>query len=83
MALKHIPDIRIFRSNDPRITKQRGNLDPYKEVSVFPPVFKDISFLIDKTKFIKDEEERKKSGKIELMNEADSFEIAGIARDVS
>ena len=83
MALKHIPDIRIFRSNDPRITKQRGNLDPYKEVSVFPPVFKDISFLIDKTKFIKDEEEMKKSGKIELINEADSFEIAGIARDVS
>lgn len=83
MALKHIPDIRIFRSTDKRITKQRGNFEPYKEVSVFPPVYKDISFLASKDTFIKDEEESKKEWKLKLVNEADSFEIASIARDVS
>jgi hypothetical protein len=44
MALKKIPDIRILWSEDKRITKQWGNLNPYKEVSNFPPVYKDISF---------------------------------------
>lgn len=83
MALKKIPDIRIFWSDDKRITSQWGNLSPYKEVSVFPPVFKDISFLTTKDKFVKDEKEMEKSGKMELVNEADSFDIAGIARDVS
>lgn len=83
MALKKIPDIRIFWSQDKRITSQRWNFAPYKEVSVFPPVYKDISFFVSKEKFIKDEEEMKKSGKIELVNESDSFEIAGIVRDVA
>ncbi|MEI7590790.1 MAG: hypothetical protein WCJ49_05710 [Deltaproteobacteria bacterium] len=41
------------------------------------------TFFVSKDKFVKDEEEMKKSGKIELVNESDSFEIAGIARDVA
>ena len=83
MALKKVPDIRIFWSDDKRITSQWGNLNPYKEVSNFPPVFKDISFLTTKDKFVKNIDEMEKSGKIELVNEADSFDLAGIARDVS
>lgn len=83
MALKKVPDIRIFWSNDKRITSQWGNLEPYKQVSVFPPVYKDISFFTSKDKFVKNEEEMKKSWEIELLNEADSFDLAWIARDVS
>ena len=83
MALKKVPDIRIFWSDDKRITSQWGNLNPYKEVSNFPPVYKDISFLTTKDKFVKNIDEMEKSGKIELINEADSFDLAGIARDVS
>lgn len=83
MALKKIPDIRIFWSTDKRITAQWGNLDPYKEVSSFPPVYKDISFLTPKSTFVINQPETEKSGQIELVNEADSFEIAWIARDVS
>lgn len=83
MALKKIPDIRIFRSEDKRITSQWWHLGAYKEVSNFPPVYKDISFLTSKDKFIKDIAESEKSGEIELINEADSFDLAGIARDVS
>jgi phenylalanyl-tRNA synthetase alpha chain len=69
MVLKQIPDIRIFWSEDKRILSQWGNLDPYKDISNFPPVYKDISFLSTKDRFIQDEAESKKSGKIELINE--------------
>ena len=84
MVLKKIPDIRIFWSNDKRITKQWGNFDAYKSVSVFPPVFKDISFLAPKQKFIRDEEEMKKSGELELTKdtESDFFAVTGVIRDV-
>lgn len=82
MALKKIPDIRLFWSKDPRITKQWWNFDPYKEVSNFPPVYKDISFIVPKSKFIKDVDESKKSWDFELENEADLFAIAWIVRDI-
>ena len=83
MALKQIPDIRLFWSDDERVKKQWWNFEPFKEVSNFPPVYKDISFLVPKNKFIKDEEESKKSWDFELINEADLFDIAWIARDVA
>ncbi|MDD2487799.1 MAG: hypothetical protein PHS92_05535 [Candidatus Gracilibacteria bacterium] len=84
MALKQIPDIRIFWSNDSRITKQWDNLETYKEVSSFPPVYKDISMVVPKEKFKKDIEEEKKSGELELTKdtESDFFAITGIIRDV-
>jgi len=60
MALKKVPDIRLFRNKNPNITKQWGDFQAFKEVSKFPPVLKDISFLIAKDKFIKDEDESSK-----------------------
>jgi phenylalanyl-tRNA synthetase alpha chain len=49
MLKMNIPDIRIFWSNDKRITSQFKNLDSqYKEVSKFPMTYRDISFIIDK-----------------------------------
>jgi len=85
MALKKIPDIRILWSDDKRITKQWWNLEHYKEVSNFPPVYKDISFFTWLQKFIKDEEKSKKEWWIELIiqSEADLFEISGIIRDIA
>ena len=44
-----IPDIRILWSDDPRITKQFTSIDSvYREVSKYPPVVRDISFIVDK-----------------------------------
>lgn len=83
MALKKIPDIRLFWSNDERVKKQWWNFEPYKEVSNFPPVFKDISFIVPKYNFIKDDLESEKSWNLELENEADLFAIAWIVRDVA
>ncbi|MFC1625316.1 hypothetical protein ACFL1O_00320 [Patescibacteria group bacterium] len=49
MLKMNIPDIRIFWSQDKRITSQFKNLDSqYKEVSKFPMIYKDISFVVDK-----------------------------------
>jgi len=44
-----IPDIRILWSDDTRITSQFTGIDSvYKEVSKYPPVLRDISFIVDK-----------------------------------
>jgi len=43
-----IPDIRILWSDDPRITSQFKDINStYKEVSKYPPVVRDISFIVD------------------------------------
>lgn len=49
MVKMGIPDIRIFWSNDPRITTQFKDINSkYKEVSKYPSTSRDISFIIDK-----------------------------------
>lgn len=49
MAKMDIPDIRIFWSENPRITSQFKDIDSkYKEISKFPMTYRDISFIIDK-----------------------------------
>jgi phenylalanyl-tRNA synthetase alpha chain len=45
-----IPDIRVLWSDDPRITGQFKDINSkYKEVSNYPPVVRDISFIINKS----------------------------------
>ncbi len=47
MPVKNIPDIRIFWSEDSRITTQRGTLEKqYEEVSKFPASSRDFSIII-------------------------------------
>lgn len=49
MAKMNISDIRIFWSDDLRITSQFKNIDSqYKEISKFPMTYRDISFIVDK-----------------------------------
>ncbi|MDE1940655.1 MAG: hypothetical protein KGI45_01820 [Patescibacteria group bacterium] len=43
-----IPDIRILWSDDPRITSQFKDIDSkFKEVSKYPAIVRDISFIVD------------------------------------
>jgi|SRR3989338_6475193 len=50
IAKMEIPDIRIFWSDDPRIKNQLKNLEnKYKEVSKYPSIIRDISFIINKS----------------------------------
>lgn len=46
MLRKGITDIRLLRHPDPRISKQMTNLYPYKEVSNYPHIIRDISIAI-------------------------------------
>jgi len=49
MIKMRIPDIRILWSDDPRITSQFKDINSkFKEVSKYPPIVRDISFIIDK-----------------------------------
>jgi phenylalanyl-tRNA synthetase alpha chain len=43
MLVKHIPDIRLLRSGDPRITRQMHDLSPYRHASPMPPITRDLS----------------------------------------
>jgi len=83
MLFKWINDIRILWSTDPRITSQWWNFKEFKEVSSFPPVYKDISILVPKADFVKDEQESKISWEFEFDKETESnwYAISWLIRD--
>ena len=47
MLRKGIPDIRLLRTGDPRISQQMLDLAPYRAVSTMPPVRRDLSIVVD------------------------------------
>lgn len=52
MIKMRIPDIRLLRSDDVRVTKQFDSLDTvYEPVSKYPPIVRDISFIVTPDKF--------------------------------
>lgn len=49
MIKNHVSDIRVFWSNDERITNQFKNINSqYQEVSKYPMTYRDISFVVNK-----------------------------------
>lgn len=48
IASMELPDIRLLWSEDERVKKQLKLGNKFKEVSKFPPVVRDISFIVDK-----------------------------------
>lgn len=51
MVSMELPDIRLFWSEDPRIKKQLKLGNKFKDVSKYPPIVRDISFVV-KNNFI-------------------------------
>src|SRR3989344_6176487 len=51
MISMDLPDIRLLRSQDERVKKQLKLGNRYREVSKFPPITRDISFIVSK-KFV-------------------------------
>jgi len=49
MASMELPDIRLLWSEDERVKKQLKLGNKFKEVSKFPPITRDISFVVDKS----------------------------------
>jgi phenylalanyl-tRNA synthetase alpha chain len=54
MASMELPDIRLLWSDDERVRKQLTLGNKYKEVSKFPPVVRDISFIVDRSFVLND-----------------------------
>jgi len=48
MASMNLPDIRLLWSQDERVKKQLKLGQPFKEVSKYPPIVRDISFIVSK-----------------------------------
>lgn len=46
MLVKAIPDIRLLRSEDPRVAPQMLDLSPYQAVSAQPPIRRDMSLAV-------------------------------------
>ena len=46
MLRKGINDIRVLRSSDPRIARQMLDLEPYRAVSLQPPINRDLSIAV-------------------------------------
>jgi len=78
MIKMDIPDIRILWSEDERITSQFKDINSkYKEVSKYPSVIRDISFVIDKSVNLNNYYElvRDEAGNlVEQVEMADSYE---------
>jgi phenylalanyl-tRNA synthetase alpha chain len=49
IASMNLPDIRLLWSEDPRVRKQLKLGQKFVEVSKFPPITRDISFIVDKS----------------------------------
>src|SRR5581483_2033148 len=49
IASMSLPDIRLLWSTDPRVTKQLKLGQKFVEVSKYPPITRDISFIVDKS----------------------------------
>ena len=47
MLRKRIPDIRLLRSEDPRVRTQMNDLDTYRPVSAMPAIRRDLSLCVD------------------------------------
>jgi phenylalanyl-tRNA synthetase alpha chain len=49
MLRKGIDDIRLLRSDDPRVANQMLDLEPYSAVSVMPAAVRDVSIAVDES----------------------------------
>jgi phenylalanyl-tRNA synthetase alpha chain len=54
MLRKAIPDIRLLRATDPAIATQMTSLQPYRPVSVMPPIRRDLSLVVDGDDLVED-----------------------------
>jgi phenylalanyl-tRNA synthetase alpha chain len=75
MIRKNIKDIRLLRSNDPRVAVQMGDLTPYREVSCMPPVIRDISVVLDENASLEDIGDRVREALLTQAGVVENVEI--------
>jgi len=75
MLRKGLPDIRLLRSEDPRVAAQMRDLRPYRPVSSQPAVRRDLSIAVPAADTLEDLGDRVRTT---LRGEADVVEEVGI-----
>jgi phenylalanyl-tRNA synthetase alpha chain len=75
MIRKNIKDIRLLRSNDPRVAAQMEDLTSYREVSCMPPVIRDISVVLDDDTSLEDIGDRVREALLTEAGVVESVEI--------
>jgi phenylalanyl-tRNA synthetase alpha chain len=89
MLRKGISDIRVLRSNDPRIARQMIDLEPYSAVSAQPPIRRDLSIAVSARVTVEELGDRIRSAlgdasksveQITVVSEARYEELSDVAR---
>ena len=80
MLRKGVPDIRLLRSTDPRVSGQMTDLEPYRSVSDLPAVTRDLSVAISVDD---DAEQLGDRIRTALGNRADILEAVTIVSETS
>jgi phenylalanyl-tRNA synthetase alpha chain len=89
MLRKGIPDIRLLRSDDPRVAGQLLDLAPYRVVSTHPPVVRDLSVAVDDADLAEDLGDRVREAlgdaadaveAVELVATTSGDELSAVAR---
>ncbi len=78
MLRKGVPDIRLLRSTDPRVSEQMLDLEPYRAVSSRPAVQRDMSVAVDADTTPEDLGDRVREA---LGDEADSVEAIEVVSE--
>lgn len=77
MLRKAIPDIRYLRSADPRVLPQLQDLQPWRPISVLPPITRDLSVVVDADT---DDETLGDQVRVALGSRADDLETVTVLR---
>jgi phenylalanyl-tRNA synthetase alpha chain len=80
MLRKGVPDIRLLRSQDPRVAGQMADLDPYRPVSDLPAVTRDLSIAVPASDRAEDLGDRVREA---LGGAADALEAVAILSETA
>jgi phenylalanyl-tRNA synthetase alpha chain len=89
MTLKDLPDIRLLRSDNPRIKEQMYDLKKYRPVSLQPAIKRDMSYSVPKEYVDEDISQDIENAigddilsleEIELLSETKYVELSDLAR---
>lgn len=77
MLVKRIPDIRLLRSTDPRVTRQMLDLEPWRPVSNQPPIRRDLSIAVAEDRAPEEIGDRVREAMRDALGMLESVEVLG------
>lgn len=75
MIRKGVGDIRLLRSDDPRIARQMLDLEPYEKVSNQPPIRRDLSIAVHRSLTPEELGDRIREAVVDRLDELESVDV--------